>query len=246
MIHAPEEIDVTSTTPLAEDIALRIGLAARVLPDTDPARLLGVLAEIVGLPPSAERLARLKVRDLRQASNGELGDLDTETLKSALAILHGELPVLSEPAPAIEAYRDGEMPDSIRVACASDSGELLDGHFGSANRFLIYQVSASEVRLIAVRDVTPPGPDEDRNGARATLIADCQLLYVASIGGPAAARVVKHDILPIKDPSGGSARERMEVLSGILASEQTPPWLAKVMGHAPEQRVRFQLDECAA
>jgi nitrogen fixation protein NifX len=41
---------------LSEDIALRIGLAARALPDTDPARLLRVLSDAVGLPPTAAKL----------------------------------------------------------------------------------------------------------------------------------------------------------------------------------------------
>jgi hypothetical protein len=44
-----------ATTTLTEDMALRIGLAARTLPDTDPARLLRVLADLVGL--AAERRA---------------------------------------------------------------------------------------------------------------------------------------------------------------------------------------------
>jgi hypothetical protein len=34
--------------------------------------------------------------------------------------------------------------DSIRIACASNRGERLDGHFGSCARFLIYQVSATD------------------------------------------------------------------------------------------------------
>lgn len=237
---------MTSTRPLSDEVALRIGLAARVLPDTDPARLLRVLADCLELPPSAERLATLKVRDLRQAANGELADLDTDALKSALAILHGDLPEAGEPVPPIQSYIEGEMPASIRVACASDSGEQLDGHFGAAKRFLIYQVSASEVRLVAAREVAPPGPDEDRNGARARLIDDCQLLYVASIGGPAAARVVKLGVLPIKDPAGGSARARMEHLATLIAAERMPPWLAKAMGQAPERRARFQFEACAA
>lgn len=64
------------------------------------------------------------------------------------------------------------------------------------------------------------------------------MLYVASIGGPATAKVVKADIHPIKDAAGGSARERMVALQPILG-EKAPPWLAKAMGQLPEERVRF-------
>jgi nitrogen fixation protein NifX len=234
-----------SNTRLSDEIALRIGLASRALPDPDPARLLRVLADAVGLPPTATRLETLRVKDLKQAADGELADLDADLLKSVLAILKGETGQTVAPAPPIEPYVEGEMPASVRVACASNGGEALDGHFGAARRFLIYQVSADEVRLIDVREVDESAGVEDRNANRAALIGDCQVLYVASIGGPAAAKVVKADIHPIKDADGGSARDRMLSLQAILG-EKAPPWLAKAMGRAPEERVRFARSEDAA
>ncbi|MBK1720815.1 dinitrogenase iron-molybdenum cofactor biosynthesis protein [Thiocystis violacea] len=230
---------------LSEDIALRIGLAARTLPDMDPARLIRVLADAVGLPPTAESLAGLKVRDLKHAAEGELADLDQEDLKVALAILKGEGIEDLEPPPPVEPYAEGDLPDSIRVACASNHAEDLDGHFGSARRFLVYQVSATESRLIDVREIDDSQADDDKNAYRADLIADCQVLYVASIGGPPAAKVVKKDIHPIKDPDGGSARERIVALQRVLAGK-IPPWLAKVMGKSPEERVRFEREESEA
>jgi nitrogen fixation protein NifX len=121
---------------------------------------------------------------------------------------------------------------------------LLDGHFGSAKRFLVYQVSSSENRLIDVR-VADDAEADDKNAYRAGLIADCQVLYVASIGGPAAAKVVKADVHPIKDPKGGSARDRVLALQRVLASN-APPWLAKVIGQAPEERIRFEREESEA
>ena len=224
--------------PISEDIALRIGLAARTLPECDPARLIRVLADAVGLPPTAEKLAGLRVKDLKSAANGDLAEMDLDALKAAVTILKGDGVVESDPPPPLDAYAEGAMPGSIRVACASDTGELLDGHFGAARRFLIYQVSALESRLIAVRRVDD-SMAEDKNAYRAGLIADCQVLYVASIGGPAAAKVIKLDIHPIKDAAGGSARERMVKLQEVL-SNKAPPWLAKVMGKAPEERIRFE------
>lgn len=224
--------------PISDDIALRIGLAARALPDTPPARLIAVLADAVGLPPTAEKLAGLKVKDLKSAADGELADIDTEALKAALVFLKGEGAEADAGLPALDAYAEGDMPGSVRVACASNGGETLDGHFGSARHFLVYQVSAGEVRLIDARTAQDAGA-EDKNAYRAGLISDCQVLYVASIGGPAAAKVVKADIHPIKDAAGGSARERMAALQRILA-EKPPPWLAKVMGQTPDERVRFE------
>jgi nitrogen fixation protein NifX len=222
---------------LSDDIALRIGLAARALPDTDAARLLRVLDAAVGLPPSAAKLDGLTVKALKSAADGELAEIDSGVLKQALALLKGQGDDI-EPPPEVEPYTDGDMPGSIRVACASNGGELLDGHFGSCRRFLTYQVSADQHRLIDIRDIDDAGA-EDKNAHRAGLIADCQVLYVASIGGPAAAKVVKLDIHPIKFPDGGSARERVAALQAVLA-DKAPPWLAKVMGQAPDERVRFE------
>lgn len=232
------------STPISDDIALRIGLAARALPDISPARLIRVLADAIGLPPTADKLAGLKVKDLKSAADGELAALDLDALKSALALLKGEVIDDADPAPALDPYAEGDMPGSIRVACASNAGEALDGHFGSARRFLVYQVSADEVRLVDARTADDRGAD-DKNAYRAALIGDCQVLYVASIGGPAAAKVVKTDIHPIKDAGGGNARERMTSLQGILA-DKPPPWLAKVMGRTPEERVRFEWEESQA
>jgi nitrogen fixation protein NifX len=233
--------DTYSPPAISDDIALRIGLAARALPDTDPARLLGVLADAVGLPPTVAALDGLTIKQLKAAADGELADVDADALKAALALLKGQGDEI-EPPPPIEApLTPGEATSgTIHVACASNGGELIDGHFGSCRRFLVYQVAAGQHRLIDVRDIDD-GNAEDKNAHRAGLIADCQVLFVASIGGPAAAKVVKQDIHPIKLPQGGSARERVADLSAQLA-DKPAPWLAKVMGQSPEDRVRFARD----
>lgn len=228
--------------PLGRDMALRIGRAARLLPDTDAATLIGVLADLTGLPPTAERLATLKIKDLRQAASGELAGVEKATLEQALALLKGEGMEVEAPPPPLEPYNDGDLPDSIRVACASNGGEALDGHFGACRRFLIYQVSPTDCRLIDARATLGDRDSGDKNAFRAALIGDCQVLYTLSIGGPAAAQVVKAGVHPIKFPAGGSARLRVQALSAVIAAAP-PPWLAKVMGHAPEARVRFTREE---
>ncbi len=229
-----------SSAPISRDLALRIGLAARVLPDTAPARILKVLDDAIGLPPTAKKLSTLTVKTFRSAADGELAELETEMLKQALAYLKGEAAHNPEnDTPPLQAYEDGDMPDSIRVACASNKAEQLDGHFGSCARFLIYQVSADEVRLIDCRDANGPDAKDDKNAFRAKLIADCQVLFVASIGGPAAAKVVRVGVHPIKHPVGGAARDRIAALQKVI-HDAPPPWLAKVMGHDDESRVRFE------
>lgn len=225
--------------PISREMALRLGLAARALPDTDVPRLLRALSDLVGLPPTKKKLEKLTVKAFRAAADGEFNDVDTEVLKEAVAILKGESELNQDPLPDVTPYADGDMPGSIRVACASNKGEQLDGHFGSCRYFLVYQVSADEVRLIDIRQAKDSEAEDDKNAYRADLVSDCQVLYVMSVGGPAAAKIVKAGIHPIKFPQGGSAREQVEKLATILAGSP-PPWLSKVMGQEPEERVRFE------
>ncbi len=224
---------------LSKEIALRIALAARELPDTDVARLLSVLDDAIGLPPTLKSLAKLNVKILKSAKDGELSDIDQTSLKSAISVLKGETDIEWTDAPEVQDYAEGEMPESIRIACASNRGEELDGHFGSCQRFLIYQVDKNEIRLIEIRNASLFNGEGDKNSLRASTVDDCHVLIVASIGGPAAAKVVKAGIHPIKNPGGGKSREVLARIQTVLAGTP-PPWLAKVMGQRDLERVRFQ------
>lgn len=242
---------MTAITPesLTREIALRIGLAARVLPDTTPRRLLEMLIEKLGSPLTEEKLAHVTVTQLKSGLGSPDGEEDTEHLttvsipqyKEAVRYLWGEVGA-EDNLPPIEAYTDGDLPGSIRVGMASNSGEDVDGHFGSCQRFLVYQVNHSEARLIDLRSTAGADESEDRNQFRTDLVKDCQILYVVSVGGPAAAKVVKSGIYPIKLNGEEPARSVLAKLQEVLAGSP-PPWLAKIMGKRPEDRVRFEQED---
>ena len=233
-----------TAAPLSRELALRVGLAARVLPGVDARRLLDVLHSRVGLPITEEKLSKVTVTDLKTGlaslageDDGEAAAVGTEPLKLAVRYLWGEETVIPDlPRPA--AYAEGDMPDSIRVAVASNAGEALDGHFGSCLHFLVYQVSCDELRLIDLRPADGADGADDKNAFRAGLIKDCHVLYVQSIGGPAAAKVVRAGIHPLKQPEGGKATDALARLQEVMAGTP-PPWLAKIMGVSAEQRVRY-------
>ena len=65
------------------------------------------------------------------------------------------------------------------------------------------------------------------------MIDDCQLLFVGSIGGPAAAKVVRASIHPIKKPQAGTISDEIVSLQSVIGDDASP-WLAKVMGQEPE------------
>jgi nitrogen fixation protein NifX len=225
-----------SRNAISRDLALRIGLAARAMPGTDIKRLLIALTAFAGQPIDEEKIAALTIADMKTLCDGELSGFDDGVLQRGLAALKG---VPAEPE--TEAYADGDMPGSVRIACASDDGIHIDGHFGSCTRFIIYQVNADESRLIDLRDTAmPDGLEvEDKNVFRAGLIKDCQLLYVASVGGPAAAKIVKLGIHPIKLAGRDGIPTVISKLQAVLA-ETPPPWLAKAMGVQATDRIRFE------
>ena len=232
---------MSSQDTISRELALRIGLAARALPDTDAKRLFNVLTDCVGLPLTEEKIGGIKLNTLKTALDGEFSAIDDALLKKAMHILKHEAETLATVKPEVQDYRDGDLPESVRIAVASNDAVNVDGHFGSCSQFMIYQVSANEARLIGIRGTeSPEGLDsDDKNRYRAELIQDCQVIYMASVGGPAAAKIVKLGIHPMK-LSG------VEPIADIIAQLQTviagtpPPWLAKAMGIDAADRFRFE------
>jgi nitrogen fixation protein NifX len=232
---------------ISRDVALRIGLAARVLPGVDARQLLEVLKERLGFPLTEARLTKMTVTDLKTglaSLDGEEDSEDTgigmEYLKLAVRYLWGEEGVEPD-LPEIQAYQDGDMPGSIRVAVGSNGADEIDGHYGSCPRFLVYQVSPDEVRLVDIRSTAGADQAEDKNAFRAEIIADCHVMYVQSIGGPAAAKVVRAGIYPMKMAEGGKAPEVLAKLQSVMGGTP-PPWLAKIIGIPAEKRTKFSAE----
>ncbi|MGD8592223.1 MAG: dinitrogenase iron-molybdenum cofactor biosynthesis protein [Gammaproteobacteria bacterium] len=232
---------------ISRDVALRIGLAARVLPGVDARQLLEVLKERLGFPLTEARLTKMTVTDLKTglaSLDGEEDSEDTgigmEYLKLAVRYLWGEEGVEPD-LPEIQVYQDGEMPGSIRVAVGSNGADEIDGHYGSCPRFLVYQVSPEEVRLVDIRSTAGADQADDKNAFRAEIIADCHVMYVQSIGGPAAAKVVRAGIYPMKMAEGGKAPEVLAKLQSVMGGTP-PPWLAKIIGIPAEKRTKFSAE----
>jgi nitrogen fixation protein NifX len=234
---------MSSQDTLSRELALRIGLAARALPDTDAKRLFKVLTNCVGLPITEDKVGSINLKMFKTAQEGEFSNIDDVVLKKALHILKTNVEIGEAQKPAILSFSEGDMPGSVRIACASNDALNVDGHFGSCSQFMIYQVSAEEVRLIDIRDTSiPEGLEvDDKNVFRAELIQDCQVLYVASVGGPAAAKIVKMGIHPIKLSTVDPIADVVDQLKTVIAGSP-PPWLAKVMGVDAIERFRFEME----
>lgn len=232
---------------LSRELALRIALASRVLPGVDLPKLLGILHERVGSPLSDEKLKSITVTNLKTGLGSLDGEEDGEdigiglaNIKLAVRYLWGD-EAQDEDLPEIQPYKAGDMPESIRVAIGSNSGALINGHFGSCIRFLVYQLSEQDYRLVDIRSTIEADSSDDRNLFRANLIKDCHVLFVQSIGGPAAAKVIRADIYPIKVPDVTEAVSQLQEFQQVFAAP--PPWFAKALGRSAEASVRFSHDD---
>ncbi|WP_096085059.1 NifB/NifX family molybdenum-iron cluster-binding protein [Agaribacterium haliotis] len=172
-----------------------------------------------------EKLPSISAADLKKALTElrfERADtLSQSTLAGLVAVLKRESS--SDIAPVQE--NTASPKESLRIAIASNSGDKLDAHFGSCSRFLVYELNHVQSQLLELRPV-PSGRGVDHSLLRANLISDCQLVYVLSIGGPAAASLIRAGVHPIKK----AAQQKAEYLIGELQQvllDGAPPWLEK-------------------
>lgn len=215
---------------LSRELALRIGLAAKALPDTGPEHLIDALIHLLGLPVTTEKLESVTLSQYRNALRRTC---PADSLKKSLAFLQQETTRTTghaTPTP-IRFYREGDMPHSIRIAVASQDGSRVDGGFSTCEQFYIYQVSAREYRLIAIRPAVSAKTlkAEQNQHYRAEIIQDCQVMYSRTIGSLASAKVIKQGVHPITLKDAELILNVISQLQQVLLTAP-PPWLAKRMG----------------
>jgi nitrogen fixation protein NifX len=129
-----------------------------------------------------------------------------------------------------------ESDTPLKIAIATNDMEHLDAHFGSARKFVLYEVTPGTARMVEVLEFGQATDQsgkhdsiDDRITPKVEALADCALLFVLAIGGPSAAKVVRAGIHPIK-------RKEPEPIAAVLAQVQEmlagspPPFLRKVLG----------------
>lgn len=215
---------------LSDEVALRIGLASRELPDIDNRQLLEALFAIMGKPVSVRKLSRLRFNALKRQLEQQNQHSEEASLRRALAFLKGKgIHCEPPPLPVVTAYREGDLPASVRVGCSSDNGHMIDGQFATCSHFLVYQVAADEYRLIDIRIAGKGQTGIDKHSERADIVADCHVLVTLDIGGLAASKVIKAGIHPMKLEQAVPAVVFIREIQQVLRTTP-PPWLAKAMG----------------
>ena len=133
----------------------------------------------------------------------------------------------------------------MKVAFTTQDMHSVDAHFGWAKNIAIYEVSPEGHQFVeAIQfdgDLKEDG-NEDKLLPKIDAIRDCAIVYVAAIGGSAAARVVAAKIHPVKAAEGTPIGELLEKLQQVLQGTP-PPWLRKALNKGKEQSFDFDEEE---
>jgi nitrogen fixation protein NifX len=130
----------------------------------------------------------------------------------------------------------------MKVAFATQDLKRVDAHFGWAKNLAVYEISAGGHRFLeAIQfdgDLQEDG-NEDKLTPKLNAIHDCAILYVAAIGGSAAARVVAKNIHPVKVAQPESIADVLQRLQIVLKGTP-PPWLRKALLKGQERVLDFE------
>lgn len=126
----------------------------------------------------------------------------------------------------------------MRVAIATQDRENVNGHFASTRLFMFFDVDTEGYRFleeVTFEVVTKEeghsklGEDsEDRLGTKLKAIEGSALMFVTAIGGPAAARVVRANVHPVKLSNPESIESVLGRIQTMLKGNP-PPWLRKML-----------------
>jgi len=135
----------------------------------------------------------------------------------------------------VNAIREDAGP-RLRIAIASRDGQSLNAHFGSADKFMVYDVTSRShafVQAIEMTSVSDESGDhkaesEDKNAKKIAALAGCHIVFVLAIGGPVATKVIHAGIHPIKIAEPEPIDSVLSKVRGFLSTDP-PPWLRKVL-----------------
>lgn len=119
----------------------------------------------------------------------------------------------------------------MKVAFATQDQQRVDAHFGWAKHLAVYEITPAGYHFVQDfgfgEDLAEDG-NEDKLAPKLAAIGDCAIVYVAAIGGSAAARVVASKIHPIKVNQPEPILDILDKLQGVLQGTP-PPWLRKAL-----------------
>jgi nitrogen fixation protein NifX len=120
----------------------------------------------------------------------------------------------------------------MKIAFTTSDNVHINAHFGSAKKIDVYEVDQTRYDFVETLrfdgNLNEDG-NEDKLLPKIEALHDCTIVYVSTIGGSAAARLIKRKITPIKAQS--EDQEITDVLTKLVQTlnSSPPPWLRKAL-----------------
>jgi len=122
-----------------------------------------------------------------------------------------------------------EIPNAMKVAFATKDLEEINAHFGGAKEFAVYNVSATGFELYGVvKTDTSELNGDDKTDFKVKALKGVDIMYCESIGGTAAAKVIRAGIQPMKVQEPTKIETVLESLISMV-NDNPPPWIKRIM-----------------
>lgn len=133
---------------------------------------------------------------------------------------------------------NGTMDNAMKVAFATKDMEEINAHFGGAREFVVYNVSKDGFSLSEViKTDTSELEDDDKTDFRVRALKGINIMYCESIGGTAAAKVIRAGIHPMKVSESTLIEDVLKTLVEMI-NGNPPPWIKNIIQMQTEHDVR--------
>ena len=121
------------------------------------------------------------------------------------------------------------LENSMKVAFATKDMETINAHFGGAKEFVVYNVSKDGFVVDGViKTDTTELTGDAKTEFKVEALKGINIMYVDSIGGTAAAKVIRAGINPMKVQEPRVIEEVLKELIEMI-NTNPPPWIKKIM-----------------
>lgn len=133
----------------------------------------------------------------------------------------------------------------MKIAFATSDLVHINAHFGWAKQMAVYDVSNEGYEFLETIEFDgnlKEDGNEDKLVPKVEALSDCTIVYVAAIGGSAAARLIRKRVTPVK--SRTEEDEITEVLDNLVKTLKgnPPPWLRKALQQKEQSFEDFDAD----
>lgn len=132
-----------------------------------------------------------------------------------------------------------EMQNAMKVAFATKDLETVNAHFGGAKEFAVYNVSKAGFELYGViKTDTETIQGDEKTEFKVKALDGVDIMYCESIGGTAAAKVIRSGIHPMKVQEPTQISQILEDLVAMI-NGNPPPWVKRIMNIETTEDVRL-------